>query len=106
MLEKKIPEGELVKNSVSEAKKALQKAKYAIVADVVEEAKSGSESLKKIRKSAESEGIEVKKESISSLLGLESKIEISKGEIEYEQLKEASKSPKGDKELPKEGGKI
>jgi len=101
MLEKEFtPKGDDI-NSIGQAKKALQKAKYAIVEDVVEESKNAVKSLKKMRKAAESGGIEVKKETISELLGLESKIEFSKDELGYEQLKKNSKSSKGDKELPK-----
>tara|TARA_R110001599_G_scaffold96199_1_gene248908 strand:+ start:53 stop:394 length:342 start_codon:yes stop_codon:yes gene_type:complete len=104
MLEEKLPpkgEGEI--NPIGDAKKALQKAKYAIVEAVVEESRNGIQTLKKMRKSAELEGIEVKKESISSLLGLESKIEFSKEEFEYERLKSlVKKSAPDEKEPPKE----
>jgi hypothetical protein len=115
MLEEKLPskgeEEQKVTNPIGDAKKALQKAKYAIVEAVVEETKSGIESLKKMRKSAKLEGIELKEVSASSLLGLESKIEVSKDDLEYERLKGLVKSAQGEKEPPKEeppkeGGKV
>lgn len=103
MPEKKLPPKEEEEfNSIGDAKKALQKAKYAIVEAIVEESRNGIQTLKKMRKSAELEGVEIKKESISELLGLETKVGEYKEEFEYEKLKENIKSLQGKEEEKKE----